>query len=212
MLRVLQQLRELQNHIMQDNYQLFVSQLDAVCREFPHLQIKTLDGRQYLKGSIEISNAEQTATKSYLIEIHFSDDFPHRFPKLFEVGGDIPCEADFHKYPDNSCCITAPIDEFFKCKSGITILRFVKEEVIPYLANQWYRQIAGKYKNEYSHGHKGQVEGYYDYAFGEKKNNLGRNDMCFCGSKKKYKKCCHTEISKWQQIGKERVKNYLNNI
>jgi hypothetical protein len=131
---------------------------------------------------------------------------------LYEVGGDIPCEEYFHKYSDNSCCITAFIDEFFICKNSITVLQFVKEQVISYLANQWYRQITGKYKNEYSHGDKGQIEGFYDYAFGEKKNNLGRNDKCFCGSNKKYKKCCLTLISKIQQVGKERMIQYLNSI
>ena len=197
---------------MQDNYQFFVSQLNDVCKVFPHLRIKTLDGKQYLKGTIEISDAKLTATKSYSIEIHFTEGFPYRFPKLYEVGGDIPCGEDFHKYSDDSCCITAPIDEFFKCKNGITVLQFVKEQVIPHLANQWYKQITRKYKNEYSHGDKGQIEGFYDYAFGEKKNNLGRNDKCFCGSNKKYKKCCQTLITKIQQIGKEKMIQYLNSI
>ncbi|MDR3156628.1 MAG: SEC-C domain-containing protein [Lactobacillales bacterium] len=171
-----------------------------------------MDAKQYLKGTIEVSDTEHTISKSYLIEIHFTEGFPYRFPKLYEVGGDIPCEADFHKYSDSSCCITAFIDELFKCKNSITVLQFVKEQVIPYLANQWYRQITGEYKNEYSHGDKGQVEGLYDYAFGEKKNNLGRNDECFCGSNKKYKKCCLTIISNIQLIGKERILQFINSI
>jgi hypothetical protein len=190
----------------------FVSQLNDVCQEFPHLRIKTLDEKQYLKGTIEISDTGQAISKSYSIEIHFEEGFPYRFPKLYEVGNDIPCGADFHKYSDNSCCITAPIDEFFKSKNGITVLQFVKEQVIPYLANQWYREITGKYKNEYSHGEKGQIEGFYDYAFGEKKNNLGRNDKCFCNSSKKYKKCCLTLIANIQQIGKEKLIKYLSKI
>jgi hypothetical protein len=197
---------------MQDNYLSFVSQLNDVCREFPHLRIKTLDEKQYLKGTIEVSDAEHTAKKNYLIEIHFAEGFPYRFPKLFEVGGDIPCEADFHKYSNNSCCITAPIDEFFKCKNGITVLQFINEQVIPYLANQWYRQITGKFKDEYSHGNKGQLECLCDYAFGEKKNNLGRNDKCFCGSNKKYKKCCMPFIAQIQQVGKEKMTQYLNSM
>jgi len=195
---------------MQDNYLPFESQLNDVCQEFPHLRIKTLDGKQYLKGTIQISDAEHTATKSYSIEIHHKEGFPYCFPKLHEVGGDIPCGANFHKYSDDSLCITAPIDEFFKCKNGISLLQFVKEQVIPHLANQWYRQITGKYKNEYSHGDKGQIEGFYDYAFGEKNNILGRNDKCFCGSNKKYKNCCLTLISSIQQIGKEKMMKYLN--
>ena len=212
MQKVLRQLQALQNHIMQDNYLSFVSQLNDVCQEFPHLRIKTLDGKQYLKGTIKISDTEQTATKSYSIEIHFTEGFPYRFPKLFEVGGDIPCEADWHINSDNSCCITAYLNEFFKCKNGISVLQFVKKEVIPYFANQWYRQLTGKYKNEYSHGEKGQLECLYDYAFGEKKIHIGRNENCFCGSNKKYKKCCLTLISEIQQVGKEKMMKYLNSI
>lgn len=197
---------------MQDNYRTFVSQLNDVCQEFPHLRIRELDGKQYLKGTIEISDTEQTATKSYLIEIRFTNGFPNRFPKLYEVGGDIPRDVNFHKYSDDSCCITAFIDEFFTCKNGITVLQFVREQVIPYLANQWYRQITGKFKNEYSHGSKGQIEGLYDYAFGEKKNNLGRNDRCFCGSNIKYKKCCMPQIDTIKQIGKEKMIQRINII
>lgn len=197
---------------MQDNYLSFELQLNDVCREFSHLRIKHADGKQYLKGTIEISDTEHAATKSYLIEIHFAEGFPYRFPKLYEVGGDIPCEADFHKYPDNSCCITVGFDEFSECIKGISVLQFIKKQVIPYFANQWYRQLTGKYKNEYSHGKKGQLECLCDYAFDEKKNNLGRNDKCFCGSNKKYKKCCLTLIFKIQQIGKGKMMKYLNSI
>jgi len=68
------------------------------------------------------------------------------------------------------------------------------------LANQWYKQITGKYKNEYSHGDKGQIEGFYDYAFGEKKNNLGRNDKCFCGSNKKYKKWLKKSLRCYEKL------------
>jgi hypothetical protein len=212
MRKALQLLQVFQNHIMQDNYLSFVSQLNDVCQEFPHLRIKTLDGKQYLKGTIEISDAEQTATKSYLIEIHFAEGFPYCFPKLYEVGGDIPCKADFHKYPDNSCCITVSFNEFLECANGMSVLQFIKKQAIPYLANQWYRQLTGKYKNEYSHGDKGKIECLCDYAFGEKKIHMGRNDKCFCGSNKKYKKCCLTLISKIQQVGKEKMIQYLNSI
>jgi len=197
---------------MQDNYQSFVSQLNDVCQKIPHLRIKTLDERQYLKGTIEISNTEQTATKSYSIEIHFAEGFPYRFPKLYEVGDDIPCEADFHKYPDNSCCITVGYNEFLECVKGISVLQFIKKQVVPYLANQWHRQLTGKYKNEYSHGEKGQLECLCDYAFREKKLYTGRNNKCFCGSNKKYKKCCQTLITKIQMIGKEKMTQYLNSI
>lgn len=186
-----------------ESYNLFVSQLNDACANFPNLKIKENENKKILKGTVTINNSDNTANKSYLIEIHWQDGFPFKFPVLYEVGDDIPCEADWHKYSNNSCCITVDYDESLKCKNGITVLQFIKTEVIPYLANQWYRQISGKYKSEYSHGEKAHIEFMFDLAFGGKKINIGRNDKCFCSSNKKYKKCHEPIIEEMQKIGKK---------
>jgi hypothetical protein len=192
-----------------ESYNLFVSQLNDVCAHFPNLRIKEKENRKILKGTVTINNSDNTANKSYSIEIHWKNGFPYQFPILYEVGGDIPCEADWHKYPNNSCCITVDYDENLKCKSGITILQFIQKEVIPYLANQWYRQISGKYKAEYSHGEKAHIEFMFNLAYSGRKINMGRNEKCFCGSSKKYKHCHESIIECMKKAGKETMIKFL---
>jgi hypothetical protein len=84
----------------------FESDLFEVRKEFPNLQIKEKNGQKYLKGILDIKTNHGLITKSYLIEIHYSPGYPHRFPRLFEVGGEIPNEPDYHKYTNGSCCLT----------------------------------------------------------------------------------------------------------
>lgn len=202
------------------SYNTFKSQLSETCINFPNLQIKTKEGKQYLKGTIDILNSEQKTVRSFLIEIHWTEKFPYRFPKLFEVGGDIPCLADYHKYPDNSCCITVEPDEILECKQGISVTKFIVKHVIPYFANQCYKMIYGIYKDEYPHGKNGIIM-YYEnlmkttdkdtwikyvkYAFGEEKFLIGRNDLCLCGSGIKFKRCHNIVFDKLRQIGKGNI-------
>jgi hypothetical protein len=205
---------------MLNNYTLFESQLSDACKYFPNLRVKSKNGRKYLKGTIDIRNSEQLFVKSFLIEIHYSERFPYRFPLLFEVGGDIPCHPDWHKYSDNSCCITVEPYEILQCKQGVSIPQFINQQVIPYLANQCYKKVVGKYKNEFSHGKQGLIEYYTDlmgtsdskkwiqyvkYAFGIDSLKIRRNDPCICGSGKKFKSCHDAIFYKIKQIEKDNI-------
>jgi hypothetical protein len=49
----------------------------------------------------------------------------------------------------------------------------------------------------------------------EKERKIGRNDICLCGSGKKYKKCCEilkteTKFTLGQMVSNEKCKNILN--
>lgn len=80
---------------------------------------------------------------------------------MFEPGGDIPQDADWHKNNDGSCCITVGPDEIEKCWYGITVTDFIVRYAIPYLANQIFRKQTGYYKNgEYAHGRQGLIQYY----------------------------------------------------
>lgn len=198
----------------------FERELEAVIDEFSQLKIKKEGNVPFLKGILDIPDDENNIVGSFAIEIYPTVGFPYRFPKLLEVGGDIPCEVDWHKYSDNSCCLTVPANEILICKNGITILRFIKEHAIPYFANQLYRKKTGKYLNEYSHGIKGIYEFYVDLFHSKDfsiwikclnvamgKSKIERNSPCYCGSNIKYKKC-HLPIEcELANIGWEQIKN-----
>lgn len=183
------------------------------------------NGVSYLKGILDIPNDVGNIVGSFSVEIHSTENFPYRFPKLLEVGNEIPREADWHKYSDNSCCLTVEPDEILKCKNGMSIIPFVEKIAIPYFANQIYRKQTGKYLNEYSHGSDGLREYYCDLfkskdrniwvrslngAFGNKKTE--RNAKCYCNSGVKYK-LCHLKVEEiLRTIGKTIVLKNLKEI
>lgn len=101
--------------------------------------------------------------------------------KVYEIGNKIEKCADNHFNNDKSCCLGL----FTKSKPK-TLLEFIKNYVCPFFVWQAYKE---KYKKippwgEWSHGKTGINEFYQEI------NKIGRNDMCPCGSGKKYKKCC----------------------
>lgn len=203
----------------------FNNQLSEVISVIPNLSIKHINGQVFLKGILDIADESLAVIGSFSVEIFPTEKFPYRFPKIFEVGGDIPGNADWHKYNDNSCCLTVEQDEILKCHNGITLLDFIEKEAIPYFANQLYRIKTGRYLNEYPHGKSG-VRLFYselfrssnpkfwylccERAFGNSKTR--RNDTCYCNSGIKYKKCHHVVEEKLQTIGKQKVLNDLKLI
>lgn len=209
---------------MRNSYEVFEEQLPMVCREYKHLKIRQQNGQKYLWGTIDITSPAGEVIQDFLIEIHCHEGFPKRFPILYEIGGYIPREADWHKYSDDSCCITADPVEILACKSGISLYSFIKDHVIPYLANQYFRKNFGHYKNEYAHGINGIFQAYCDImktpditswkryiacAFGSTSINISRNAPCFCGSGKKYKHCHMQVFQDIRDIGKETIVQHM---
>lgn len=209
-----------------DSYTLFVSQLGSAAEAFPNLSIIDKDGQKYLKGILDIYNDEKIHVGSFLVEIRHQEGFPHLFPLLFEVGGEIPIEADWHRYSNGQCCITVPADEILKCANGITVREFIRKYAIGYLANHIYRQKEGYYKNgEYGHEAAG-LRDFYTGVF--KTDNIRlwvilcrlafknfeqeRYSQCFCESGKKYKKCHEPIIETLRKIGPKQVLNDFNSM
>lgn len=213
----------MRNLILEKNNQiLFEEQLPEAIRNFPNLKILG-SGQEvtYLRGILDIPNDNGEIVGSFLVEIKCSKGFPYRFPILFETGGDIPNEADWHKYSDSSCCITVWSDEIANCINGISVSAFIQNFAIPYFANQIHFKQTGKYKNgEYAHGSRGIFQfyeilmktndknlwvAYFKYAFRGERVTCGRNDVCLCGGPDKYKNCHLKVFNTLQQIGEERV-------
>ena len=132
------------------NNDIFNKQIETIKQEYPNFQKKQESGYSYLKGILDIPDDNGNLAGSFSVEIHPSKNFPFAFPILYEVGGEIPCEADWHKYSDNSCCLTVPAKEKLICRNGITLVWFVQNIAIPYFANQLYKKQTGKYLQEYS--------------------------------------------------------------
>lgn len=210
------------------NHNIYKSQLLLAIEKYPNLTIEKVGDKEFLKGILDIPTEDLTIADSFLVEIHFSEGFPYRFPTLYEVGGTIPNEADWHKYVNSSCCISVESDEILKCKNGITVNTFISDYAIPFFANYLYRKITGSYKNgEYSHGKQGYIEfytellktqdtalwaQYFNNTFRNYKYPKERNKKCFCGSDTKFKKCHLLAFEKLVIIGEHKVLNHFKSI
>lgn len=206
----------------------FLAQLEGVVRKYPNLTIKCIEGILFLKGIVDVPNDNGDIVGSFLIEIHSTPKFPYRFPKVFETGGMIPNEADWHKYADGSLCFTVEADEILKARTGVKLTMFIEQQVVPFLANHIYRKEKGCYKNEdYKHGIAGIAQfyatllqtsdykkwiTYTDYVFRNKPYKKDRNRYCFCGRNQKFKKCHKIVFDILRDIGEEQVIKDLNNI
>ena len=118
---------------------------------------------------------------------------------VYEIGGrhhriskkhNVPI-IDLHFYPnDDSCCLGLN----YAGNRNLRIKEFLLDLVIPFFYRLSYTEefgIEASSKDlwgEYSHGKQGHDE-YINDIMNIAKQGLGRNDLCSCGSGKKYKKC-----------------------
>lgn len=186
------------------NYAMFNSHIDDVLTKYSGLKRGYKDGSPIITGDIEIVDKDGKFWDRYSIEIHCSEEYPNRYPDLYETSNKIPKIGDWHVYEDSlTCCVTIPPKEIIRCRNGITLLEYIDEEVIPYFFNQTHRRVEGYYANgEYLHDVMGLYQ-YYAELF--KVNDIkrlvrlmvwtGRNpkpdrtSMCFCSSGIKYRNC-----------------------
>jgi hypothetical protein len=187
------------------DFSMFEEQINDVLVKYPYLNKGEINGTTILRGSVEVIDKDGKIWDTYQIEIHPQGEFPYCFPKLFEVGGKIPKNVNWHIYTaDGSCCLTVLQKEILACVNGITVLQFMENWVIPYLANQTYRFNTGNYSNgEYSHNVLLATIEFYQELFRTCDVDLiinyifiivsssrpHRTELCFCGSKQKFRNC-----------------------
>lgn len=213
---------------MNGEYEQFISELPDAIGAYPSLYESTVGDKKILKGWLPIVDEDGKHWEDYSIEIHCSEKYPYEFPVLYETSGKIPKIGDWHIYEDTlSCCVKVHPEEILRCKNGITLTEYIKEEVLPYLFNQTHRRIEGFYVNgEYSHGQIGIYEFYADILktsaniqltlklmnYIATHNRPGRTSLCFCGQKIKFRHCHREAFDKIKEIGDDAIKNYAFNI
>lgn len=178
------------------------TEFDKVQECFPHLKYNKrsncIEGTlvfdaHYIKRNCSQWKIEQCQPDddcihgSYEIKITFGDN---QHPQVFETGDKIKnlakernkSLADLHLYLENeSCCLG------MYSSPDLTLTQFVLHRVYPYFVWQGYFE---KYNQippcgEYPHDlDKAKKERLIDIK------ELKVNDICHCGSGKKYKKCC----------------------
>ncbi|MEO7393821.1 MAG: hypothetical protein ABIU11_02700, partial [Chitinophagaceae bacterium] len=72
------------------NNEKFESDIKVIPALFNKLGIVEVEGKQFLKGELEIIDATGKLWDIYQIEIKDSDNYPFGFPKLFEIADAFP--------------------------------------------------------------------------------------------------------------------------
>jgi hypothetical protein len=183
----------------------FSRDLELAQKEYPFLEIEPTEIKAYpfkLEDDFEITDHEGNHYGTFRASVHFPSTYPKGFPVMFDMSEKFPWEDDWHMSPRNGeCCVCGVIEKEEVGQKGITVLEFIQKYVIRFYANQVYRETYGHYKNgEYAHYGEGIWEALEEEFntkdrvrirrfLGEMRTKRGRNDDCFCGSGKKYKKC-----------------------
>ena len=173
---------------------------------FPIIYSEGEHGVPEISGSLILTDDQGEQIDTYQIRVVCSHDYPMSFPLVYETGGRIPLNIDWHVYPDGHACICTQPEEYIVCNSGITLPSFIDHQIKPYLFNQKYREMHGFFLQERSHGRQGNIQ-FLKEIF--KTNNLrlitkwlfyiqsspepNRVHDCFCGSRIKYRRC-HRDV------------------
>ena len=155
-----------------------------------------------IEGSIDVVDADGGYWDTYDVLILVPKEYPNDLPLLFESSKKIERHIDWHMV-DNWCCVGTRAKMFREMADSITLLKWLDGYAHPFLANHVYKMKTGNYADqEFSHGADGIIEGWEEILGfkGKKKileqlrlmagfQELPRNRPCYCGSRKKYKRC-----------------------
>ena len=104
-----------------DGYSIFEEQVTEVIEKYKELSFKIEDGVPCVFGSIILTDENGNIEATYQIEIKAVTNYPFSFPMLFETGGRIPRNVDWHVFEQSgNCCIASPPEEIIICNSGLT--------------------------------------------------------------------------------------------
>lgn len=207
-----------------NGYTLFKEQATAVIEKYKELSYKKENGIPCVFGSLVLTDEYGGIEDTYQIEIKAVDDYPNSFPLVFETGGRIPRNVDWHIFEDNgNCCIASPPEEIIICHSGLTLLSFIDNQVKNYFYSQIFRNQNGYFLKERSHGNKGWIEFFeetfmtdniFNIEFGLLQiiegKKINRVSICFCGSGKKYRKCHKKSYDILSKLSLDNVKLFLH--
>lgn len=206
-----------------NGWHVFKEEARKISNEFSHLAyFEEADGKPYVLGEIVLSDETNIAIDIYSIKIEPPLDYPNRFPFVFEQGGRLPRNIDWHVFPDGHCCLKSMPEETLICKQGINLSSFITEQIIPFFFNQKHKELNGFFLQERSHGMQGNIKFFFEDIFKTKnlkviagsllfiarKQKPNRVDKCFCGSNLKYRKCCRIAYQKLRQLHNNDLEEY----
>lgn len=171
-------------------------QINIILKKHPFLTFNSEEG--CLSGYVQIDEDDK-----YNLKIDINNT--SRFPRVYELDDRIPRKADRHVNGDFSLCFTTKANELIQLKTKVKNLNlFFDLVLIPYLQNNSFYEINKIYKfGEYNHNDLiSTYETYKDILNVEnfdlistllhqvsKGLKIRPNELCYCGSYLKIKKC-----------------------
>lgn len=143
---------------------------------------------------------ERDIRDQYRLEIWIPDDYPESVPIVFELDGRV-ARSFGHFMAFGNLCLGAPIDVRMKFARNPTLIRFLEDLVVPYLASWSHLRDHGRLPfGELAHGARGLLR-YYGDEFGTNRiSTLGLLAhladgsphgvrRCPCGSGRRFEHC-----------------------
>jgi hypothetical protein len=176
---------------------------EALVKEFyPRLCFR-LDadaGKMNLEGDF-VLRTDCGVSTSIAIRVEFPRDYPDSEPIAFDAAGRFPALVDRHIIKDGQFCLWLPPCSAWNKDDPNRLIRFL-DEVTVFLERQMIFDVTGVWPgDQYKHG----ADGYEEFMLARLNGNPshfaslfpvilgrmrpGRNELCPCGSQKKYKRC-----------------------
>lgn len=216
-------MRQLQTRgLVNNRIKLFKKEAEEFCFRNPSFVYSESENQiPEISGYLSLTNDQGLQIDSYKIRIVYNIDFPLRFPFIFEEGGRIPINIDWHLYSDGHCCICSIPEEILICNKGLTLNEFIENHVKPFFFNQKHREMFGFFLKERQHGHFGNIE-FFQEKFQTDDLKLIANLLdyirmhpeprrvqnCFCNSGKKYRKCHRESFRLFKDLPDYELENF----
>lgn len=210
-----------------DGFLIFKKEAEVIQVYYPDLTLDVFenDKLQGLSGTIQLEDEKGSFIDCYKIKVIPTLEYPYRFPHVFETGGRIPNNIDWHVYPDGHCCISSIPEEILICKNGISLSGFIENQLKPYLFNQKYRELNGFFLKERPHGNEGNIQFFSEVLKTKDLNSIlnglkfirqrkvpNRVSKCFCGSNLKYRKCHREAYHRLSAFNDKELDVFINMI
>lgn len=190
-----------------------VSQMARVQERFPDLSLTLREDIGFVvTGTLGfVTNyGERDIQDRYRLEIWIPGDYPRAVPVVFESDGRV--DRSFNHFMSfGNLCLGAPIDVRMKFARNPTLIRFLEDLVVPYLASWSHLRDHGELPfGELAHGARGLLE-YFGDVFGTNRiSTLGllahmADGMpkgvrrCPCGSGLRFEHCHASVLSQLQR-------------
>ncbi len=172
---------------------------------YPSLKLFKLETGYSVSGYVDFKADEVSGISmdgEYLIEIHVHDDYPDTIPLAYP--GDDSIDVKYHRLDNDALCLGTPSDQWHRYSMEQTLLGFVRNLLIPYLAIHHHHNTHGS-TNKYSRSHGPQgIKEAYEERFGISSINclvhlmdysisvmpkIYHRRICPCGSGLRISKC-----------------------